>query len=583
MDIEQMKDFNSEIIDEVNTYAENEKLTSLEAFTKIFLSYLADAGETRTADAEILSYKKKSDNMRINGYSFSAYFNTLTLLVCDYSRDLEINKIGKTEAEKQLKQALRFFKNCKTDYFSDAEEASNGYRAFQFIKENMSQIDTVHIILLTNKVATLNIPQDSAVDKIIIKYDVWDLDRVWQTVFTKKVAEPLVIRLKNKYDTKLPLIKVGGDNEIYDCYVGIIAGKLLASIYKDEGQKLIEKNVRSYLQAQGKVNRGIRATLSNEPEMFMAYNNGISTIAEKITIDDERSKDNMVYINELSGWQIVNGGQTTASIARALHEKTDLSNVYVQMKLTVIKNAEKFDEIISNISKYANSQNEIKMSDFSANDDYHIAMAQYSRSVYIPSEKGKAAYRWFYERARGQYAVEVNRQPTAGDKNKFKEFNDPKKKISKTVVAKCLMLWRKQPHIVAKGLETNFVEFSELIKKGEIAKPTEESYKSMIAKVILFNECDKIIAGLKFGDWKAQQNCYTIALLSEYFGDMVDDAYIWQNQRISPEVALKIEELSYKVWTHFMKPETKGVNVGQWCKKESCWILLKERYEANKL
>ncbi|WP_319378412.1 hypothetical protein [uncultured Methanocorpusculum sp.] len=241
MDIEQMKDFNSEIMEEVSTFAENENISSMEAFTKVFLSYLADAGEKRTSDAEILSYKKKSDNMRINGYSFSAYFNTLTLLVCDYSRETEVAKIGKNEAEKQLKQALRFFKNCKTDFFLEAEEVSNGYIAFQFIKKIISQIDTVHIILLTNKVATLNIPPDSAVDKIIIKYDVWDLDRVWQTVFTKKVAEPLVIRLKNKYDTKLPLIKVGGENEIYDCYVGIIAGKLLASIYKDEGQKLIEK------------------------------------------------------------------------------------------------------------------------------------------------------------------------------------------------------------------------------------------------------------------------------------------------------------------------------------------------------
>ena len=157
-----------------------------------------------------------------------------------------------------------------------------------------------------------------------------------------------------------------------DSYVGYISGTCLAQIYKDEGQKLIEKNVRSFLQAHGKVNRGIRDTLKSNSQMFMAYNNGISTTAEDIVIDESNVHSGLVTIKEIHGWQIVNGGQTTASVYTAMQAKIPLDDVFIQIKLTVIKNKEKTDEIISSISKYANSQNKITMSDFSANDDFHI-------------------------------------------------------------------------------------------------------------------------------------------------------------------------------------------------------------------
>ncbi|MPM86197.1 hypothetical protein SDC9_133285 [bioreactor metagenome] len=315
--------------------------------------------------------------------------------------------------------------------------------------------------------------------------------------------------------------------------------------------------------------------------MFMAYNNGISTVAEDIVLDEENSSDKIVAIKEIKGWQIVNGGQTTASIYNASQNKFSLENVNVQMKLTVIKNKEKSNEIVSNISKYANSQNKINMSDFSANEEYHIEMERLSRKIYVPTDKGKATSKWFYERARGQYMVELSRQPTTATKRQFKEQNPKNQCISKTVAAKCLMAWFKYPYIVSKGLETNFIEFSQMIKQNQIWSPSEENYKVMISKVILFNECDKIVESLKFGGFKAQINYYTIALLSEFHSSKVSDTYIWKNQRISGELAVLIEKLAYKVWNHFMNPEIKGINIGQWCKKENCWMLLKERYESE--
>jgi hypothetical protein len=558
-------------------------MSTEDGFTNIFTSYIVDAGESFLANCNITGYQKTNEKMKINGYNYDEYFQTLTLVVSEFNNRPTIDKIGKVDIEKTVRLATKFFRNCKTDYFLDIEESSEGYLIYEYIKENLRSIENIKVILLTNKESARHIPDDIKIDNMVVKFDVWDLERVCQYIYQNKVEEDIVIKFQKKYQYNLQMIKVEQKNSIYDCYIGVIPGSYLANIYKDEGQRLIEKNVRSFLQATGKINKGLKETLSKEPEMFMAYNNGISTIAEELIVDEEKSNEKIITIRELRNWQIVNGGQTTASIYNALQNKVSLENVSVQMKLTVIKEKDKSDEIISNISKYANSQNKINMSDFSANDGYHIEMERLSRKIYVPSDKGKSNNKWFYERARGQYMVELNRQPTPGTKKQFKEMNPKRQCISKTVSAKCQMAWMKYPDIVSKGLETNFIKFSEMVKNNEVLAPSEASYISMIAKVILFQECDKIVDNLKFGGYKAQVNYYTIALLSEFHEKEVDDEQIWNEQVILPELSLLIEELALKVWEHFMNPEVKGINITQWCKKEECWKLLKSRYKSNAL
>lgn len=581
-------EFNKELIEEVKEYAaENSELTE-SAFTSVFLSYLSDFGETKTADSQVLYCKKETEKIKVNAYAYSEYFQSLTLVISCYEKNGEIEKLNKADTAKICKQASKFYKLCcsTSSVFEEMEESSNEYILYDFIKTNRDRIENLYVILLTNRIVNGDLPEDSMINKTSVKFDVWDIERLVQAVYQRKEAEKLVIRFKNKYKYRLKLIRIPQKSDIYDCYVGYISGACLAEIYRDEGQRLIEKNVRSFLQATGKVNRGIKDTLKSDPAMFMAYNNGISTIAEQIVVDENESTEDYIVIKELVGWQIVNGGQTTASIYAAFQNRVDLENVNVQMKLTVIKSDEQMDTVINNISKYANSQNKITMSDFSANDDFHIKLEQLSRRVYIPVEKGKASQRWFYERARGQYNVEVNRQLTAAAKKKYKEQNPKNKCISKTVAAKCAMCWMKYPDIVSKGLETNFVKYSEMIQKGDIGEPNEKFYCDLIAQVILFQQCDKIVDSQNFGGYKAQINYYSIALLSEFHKNKVDFEYIWHHQSISPEVSSLLEDICYKVWNHFMNPNTnnaRGVNVTQWCKKEDCWMLLKERYANNSI
>lgn len=580
---EKIVEFYEEFQDEVSTYIkENGPVSTNTAFKSLFISYLTEAGETFVSDCTLVDFKKDGENMKLDGYAFNEYFRSLTLIVSKYQGKSKPEKVKKTEIDKLLKKVLKFYKTCGTDSFEALEESSDGYQAYEFIKKHKQDIETVKIILLTNDETVQYIPEDTRNGKVTISYDVWDIERLYQSVLGGQAVErQLVVKLKKKYSTSLPLIKVKGENDIYDCYIGVISGNLLARIYESEGQELIQKNVRSFLQATGKVNKGIKVSLANEPQMFMAYNNGISTVADSIVVENGLNNRGVVNITEITGWQIVNGGQTTASIYNAYKSKLPLDQVNVQIKLSVIKQKDQAEDIIHNISKYANSQNKINMSDFNANDTYHVKMERLSRSTPIPVIKGKSTDYWFYERARGQYLVELNRQPTIAAKREFKNRCPKKRCISKTVAAKCVMAYQGYPYIVSKGLETNFVFFSDKVSNGEFSEPSEQSYIEMISRVILFNSCDEVIKNLKFGGFKAQQDYYTVALIGKYHSDLINPQEIWNNQTINAETKILIEKLALFVWNHFQNPTVSGVNIGQWCKKEECWDLLQKRYEAK--
>lgn len=580
---EKILDFYKDFRDEILGYVkENGPISTNMAFKALFLSYLTEAGETLVSDCTLVDFKKDSDNMKLDGYAFSEYFHSLTLLVSKYQAKAKPEKVKKTEINRLLKKGLKFYKTCGNDSFEALEESSDGYQAYEFIKAHKADIETVNVILLTNDETIQYVPEDTRQGKVTIRFDVWDIERLYQSILGGAAVErQLVVKLKKKYGASLPLIKVRCDNEVYDCYIGIISGELLARIYEVEGQDLIQKNVRSFLQATGKVNKGIKTSLANEPQMFMAYNNGISTVADSITADENQSYGDIVAITEITGWQIVNGGQTTASIYNAYKSKLPLDQVNVQIKLSVIKQKDQAEAIIHNISKYANSQNKINMSDFNANDAYHVKMERLSRAIPIPAAKGKSTDYWFYERARGQYLVELNRQPTAAAKKEFKNRCPKSRCISKTVAAKCMMAYQGYPNIVSKGLETSFIYFSDMVSKDGFPEPSEQSYIEMISKVILFNCCDEIVKSLKFGGFKAQQDYYTVALIGKYYSYLIKPQEIWNNQTINAETARIIEKLAYFVWDHFQNPTVPGVNISQWCKKADCWELLQHRYEAK--
>ena len=172
---DKLAEFNQDILEEVVSYRTNNIVSTSVAFKTIFLSYLADIGESSISDCQIIDFKKSSNKMRLDGYVFNEYFNTLTLIVSDFSPSPQIVKTGKVEIEKTIKQAHRFLKNCFTGYFEEVEESSDGYQAYEYIQACKDDIETANIILITNKKAVLYVPEDSKIGKITIRYDVWDI------------------------------------------------------------------------------------------------------------------------------------------------------------------------------------------------------------------------------------------------------------------------------------------------------------------------------------------------------------------------------------------------------------------------
>ena len=370
-----------------------------------------------------------------------------------------------------------------------------------------------------------------------------------------------------------------GDNGVYDSYVGVVPGVVLVGLYQRWGQRILERNVRSYLQARAAVNKGILETVREKPEMFLAYNNGISTVAE--SAEAAPGGGDVVVIRRLRNFQVVNGAQTTATLHDAQRNRgIDLSAVYVPFKLTVLRDPAKVDQFVPSISRYANTQNRVSLSDFSANEPYHVELERLSRTIWVPSERGKSTTKWFYERARGAYINEMNREATEAKKRAFKATYPKSQILNKTSVAKYWMTWAQQPHVVSLGAEKNFSRFMEAVTKSPRHLPDEAYFKRLVAKAILFRECDRLVAQQGLGGYKANVVTYTVAWLSHITAQRVDLEKIWESQAPSDAVLDGVLELSKEVWDHINHPPPNVKNLSEWAKREACWASLRGKSHA---
>lgn len=119
--------------------------------------------------------------------------------------------------------------------------------------------------------------------------------------------------------------------------------------------------------------------------------------------------------------QIINGGQTTASLSSAyLKDKLSLDNIFVPMKVTVVKASEDYDGMIQNIAKFANSQNKVTDADLFSNHPFHRAFEDLSKKILCPAKPGSlyGTY-WYYERSRGKYEQELFKLQKKSERDNF--------------------------------------------------------------------------------------------------------------------------------------------------------------------
>lgn len=310
----------------------------------------------------------------------------------------------------------------------------------------------------------------------------------------------------------------------------------------------------------------------NEPHRFLAYNNGLTATAQSVAFGSDGHT--IVRAHDL---QIVNGGQTTASIFHAKRLKADLGQVWVQVKLSVVSNPQQLDDFVGKVAQYANSQNKINLADFSANSPFHRAVEKYSRTIWAPAVgNAQNQTRWFYERARGQYADASSRAGTPAKIKAWQAIHPKTQMFTKTDLAKFENTWNQKPHMVSKGAQTNFGEFTVELSARPDFSPSERYFQHLIAKAILFRRAEKIVGDQKFGGYRANIVAYTLAYIFYKTAQRIDLDAVWKRQKVPLSLESTIEKVSHHVYQH-ITTASGGANVTQFCKQEKCWRLLREK------
>jgi hypothetical protein len=559
-----------------------------QVFTQFTIDLLADAGETENArtahDEKGLGTKNQH---KINAYSISDNYETIDLFISIFKGTEKPERIPKEDIDTAAKRITNFFrKGIYKDYVNEIEESAP---IFDFahtlsnseeLKDNLVRINA---IILTDGFYPGDFPENLIIAGYPIFYRVVDINYIFN--ITEKSHIPISINFDEE-DFEVPCIVSPSENEEYQSYLEIIPGSALAAIYEKFGSRLLEQNVRSFLQFTGNVNKGIRSTILKKPHMFLAYNNGIAATAEYIEIG--KSINGGFIIKTVNDFQIVNGGQTTASLYHTLKkDKADISGIYVQLKLSVVKNKEKFSEIVSEISEYANTQNKVSVSDLSSNRSYHIELEKLSRSIFTPHTSGQTTQtKWFYERARGQYKNARLKDGFTKARQKAFDMKNPKNQMfTKEELAKYVNSYQEifdgkkmviGPHIVVRGNQKNYVQF---INYNLVKQPDNIYFEDIVSNVIIFRSFEKIY-GIKpnsIGDLRYITVPYAISYLTYKTNGKLDLYKIWKNQGISDNLKSIAYELMVQVETSIKKAAEKnhGALYGEWAKKEDCWLALK--------
>jgi hypothetical protein len=498
---------------------------------------------------------------KLSAWSLSGDGATADLFVTLYFGTGEVEDIGLPEVRRQFQLLRGFLRRALEGFHTKVEESSDGFRVMQQIHESRDSLTTVRLFFLTDGLVRSMELEEEQFPGVEVRYVMWDLDKLSRLRIGYR--EVIELDFVNDYDGAIPCLKTADPTGEYQTFLAFFPAPMLARIYGKHGQRLLERNVRAFLQAKGKVNRGLQKTLKEEPHRFLAYNNGLCCTAAEVRMSGGK-------LEWLKDFQIVNGGQTTASIYHAVKkERMNVDNVVVQVKLTVLKDPAKVPEIVPLISRYANSQNKVNGADFAANGPFHHMLEQLSRTVWAPAASGlERGTHWYYERARGSYADDKAQQGNATQRRKWETENPKQQKFAKTDLAKFEHAWLGLPHLVCLGAEKNFNKLAERMEENGEPVVDQNYFKHAVAKAILWRTAEKLFDALELDGFRANSVAYAIAWLAEESGRCIDLDWIWENQRIPPALNEALKFVSEVAHEHITTQEG---NPGEVSKRESCW------------
>ena len=546
-----------------------------EAFTEYVLGLLSEHNEADGADICFYEARHKGavPAAKLNAYSISGDGATLDLFISLYRGKGEAEEVGLPETRRQFQLLRGFLRRALDGHHTKMEEAGAAFIAAQKIHEAKESLATVRLFFLTDgTVRSLDGLEQEPFGELEVRPVFWDLDKLSRL----RVGHREVIELNfaNDYDGPIHCLQTRDATGEYRTFLAYLPGPLVAQIYGQYGQRLLERNVRAFLQAKGKVNKGLQKTLKEEPHRFLAYNNGLCCTAAEVEV--EGGKGSHALLKRVKDFQIVNGGQTTASIFHALKkEKVDIRNVTVQVKLTVLSDPANVPQIVPLISRYANSQNTIKAADFAANGKFHQQLEELSRTVWAPAIGGlERGTHWYYERARGSYSDDRARQGTGARRQEWEAQNPSEQKFTKTDFAKYEHAWQGYPNLVCLGAEKNFVRFAENMEEAGEPLVDLNYFKQLVGKAIVWRTGEKLFDTLDLEGYRAASVAYAMAWLVEQSGWRIDLMGIWEKQRLSTALSEALKKICRQAWEFLTDCEG---DVGEVVKRDATWQAFRKQ------
>jgi hypothetical protein len=560
--------FAEEIIGDVKEALSDDEPFSQEIFTRLILERLEEAGHLEGTLPLFQQGRVKNAIYRIDGYAFDEDRSRLELFTTIYQEELPPERISPGEVNKAFERAIRFVNACVEGLALELEPSnSDASDLARLIEEKVPTLGSVKIILLTNGVIDKAAKSGDWKDRTV-EFDTYDIVRLHRILGEGETRADIDVDLQTLTGSPVACLHVPSQGGEYDAYLSVLPGEALSRIYDRYGVRLLELNVRAFLGLQGRksVNAELRRTIADQPSMFLAYNNGIVATVDDLEIVKDRA--GRPSIKSLKGLQIVNGGQTTASLHRARRKDSlDLGNVAVPVKIIKVGGAD-LREMVTSISRAANRQNPVQLADFSASDPFHQEVETLANNTWLDDGKG----RWFYERARGSYlAAEQKAAYRKSDQQSFRAQTPKQRRLSKLDVARYLTAWDGLPYRVCLGGQKNFQHFMQRMKDSSPPPPDAVWFKRLVAKAILYRAAEKKIRAMKFPAYGAQITAYVVSGLAYRTGGRVDFDRLWSRQSVSAELERLVEAWAPKVDV-LLRESAGQKNPSECFKKEDCWL-----------
>ena len=594
----ELSEFRASFINEdINAEAINTKRYPVEVFIDHAVDILNNdyslVSEMSHCYYEFTKGNRAFKNMRLDAAFLDLSANTINLLYADYNQGEEKN-ITNEFINRQSQLLLNFFENSLKGFFKNGEPADPAVQLAKDIQRNVDDIYKIHLFIvstdkLSRVVKTLALDDyEYQSKKFKVDLDVLDIEKIYRSKLAGFEKEEIEIVCEDFGFTGIPCIKAEIETDQYESYLAIVPGQFLSDIYKKYSSSLLESNVRSFLKFNGGVNKGIRGTILNEKSRFFTYNNGISTTASEI---ETELTPNGLVIKSFKNLQIINGGQTTATLAAStIKNKADLTGIYVPMKLTVLKDSD--PDLIRFIAMYANSQNKVQTADLNSSHPFYVRIEEYSRKVYAPIATGQIVQQlWFFERARGQYEQPLM-QMTPKQRADYKLVRPKQKKFTLTDLAKYMNADAMLPHYVSWGGQVNAANFhNSMVKQWDKDNAVygELFYKELIGKKILFEHIGDVISDQI---WYQEKRAYRPQLIAYTFSKLVYEVKqfkktinyrkIWDVQSVPDYLDKDIAAIAKIVFDAIYDEKRTTANIETYCKREECWnIVSKIPYEIS--